>query len=68
MFLDPDEVAMLTGRKFKGHQIDALRKMGIPFFVNAAGRAIVTRVAVEGRLAPIPAARTAWVPPGLRTK
>lgn len=49
MFLSVDEVAFLTGCKLKSRQIAALRTMGIPFFVNAAGRPVVTRVAVEGK-------------------
>lgn len=49
MFLSADQVEELTGRKLKRLQIEQLRKMGIPFFVNAAGRPIVTRTAIEGR-------------------
>jgi len=48
MFLTDDEVSRLTGRKMKGAQIDALRQMGVPFFVNATGHAVVTKAAVEG--------------------
>lgn len=48
MFLEDDEVAVLTGRKFKSLQVDQLRRMGIPFFVNALGRAVVARAAIEG--------------------
>lgn len=46
-FLDADEVAILTGRKMKTRQIEALRKMAIPFFVNALGYAVVARSAVD---------------------
>ena len=46
-FLDQNEISTLTGRKMKTHQINALRTMGIPFFVNAIGRAVVTRSAIE---------------------
>jgi len=49
MFLTPQELATLTGFSRKANQITQLRKMGIPFFVNGSGRAIVTRAAVEGR-------------------
>ncbi|MBS0496298.1 MAG: DUF4224 domain-containing protein [Gammaproteobacteria bacterium] len=49
VFLEKSDVAILTGRKSKTGQIDALRKMGIPFFINACGCAVVTRSAVEGR-------------------
>lgn len=67
IFLNRDEVVTLTGRKSKGHQINALRKMGIPFFVNACGQPVVTRVAVEGR--PVAVERKpAWTPPDLPTE
>lgn len=64
-FLDDAELAKLTGRKMKGHQIAALRGMGIPFFVNATGHAIVTRSAIEGRKEePV---KSGWTPRVLRT-
>lgn len=75
MFLEKDELARLTGRKTKSKQIAALRSMGIPFFVNACGHPIVTRVAVEGRpsaeKAPEPRwemPRRRWVPNVLKDK
>ncbi|WP_423378171.1 DUF4224 domain-containing protein [Burkholderia sp. LMG 32019] len=49
MFLSPLELAVLTGRKIKSKQVEALRRMGVPFFVNACGRAVVARSAIEGR-------------------
>ncbi|WP_081084549.1 DUF4224 domain-containing protein [Burkholderia territorii] len=49
MFLSPIELALLTGRKVKSKQVEALRRMGVPFFVNACGRAVVARSAIEGR-------------------
>ncbi|WP_081063057.1 DUF4224 domain-containing protein [Burkholderia stagnalis] len=49
MFLSPFELAVLTGRKIKSKQVEALRRMGVPFFVNACGRAVVARSAIEGR-------------------
>lgn len=63
MFLNRDEVVTLTGRKSKGHQIAALRKMGLPFFVNACGHPVVTRYAVEGRPKPAEPQALAWSPP-----
>lgn len=48
MFLTADELRMLTGRARKSGQIAALRKMGVPFLVNAAGVPVVTRAALEG--------------------
>ncbi|WP_229258142.1 DUF4224 domain-containing protein [Duganella margarita] len=47
-FLTPDDIAVLTGRKSKSRQIEALRQMGVPFFVNGTGHPIVARTAVEG--------------------
>jgi len=43
MFLTDAEVSRPTGRKMKSAQIDALRQMSVPFFVNATGHAVVTR-------------------------
>ncbi|MFM0508625.1 DUF4224 domain-containing protein [Paraburkholderia sp. RL17-373-BIF-A] len=48
MFLSTQELVQLTGRKVKKKQIEALRRMGLPFFVNALGRPVVARAAVEG--------------------
>lgn len=49
MFLTPDELAELTGRKIKSKQIETLRRMGLPFHVNAAGKPVVSSAAIEGR-------------------
>lgn len=67
-FLTADDLATLTGRKIKSLQVQALRKMGVPFFINAVGRPVVTRTAIEGKAAPAPVEQAAWVPPGLRRK
>jgi Domain of unknown function (DUF4224) len=48
-FLCSQELVVLTGRKVKSKQIDALRRMGVVFFVNALGKPVVARSAVEGR-------------------
>ncbi|MDN7506637.1 DUF4224 domain-containing protein [Burkholderia orbicola] len=50
MFLSPVELVVLTGRKIKSKQVEVLRRMGLPFFINACGRAVVARAAVEGRM------------------
>lgn len=52
MFLTADDLAELTGRKIKSKQIEVLRRMGLPFHVNASGKPVVTAAAVEGRKAP----------------
>jgi hypothetical protein len=33
----------------KSKQIEALRRMGLPFHVNAVGKPVVTAAAIEGR-------------------
>lgn len=48
LFLSDDQLRELTGRKVRRCQIESLRQMGIPFRVNAAGRPVVCRSAVEG--------------------
>ena len=64
-FLSSTDLCELTGRKVKTKQIEALRKMGLPFFVNATGHAIVTRSAIEGRKEePV---KSSWTPRVLRT-
>lgn len=48
LFLDDDELQKLTGRCFKSLQIRQLKRMLIPFHVNALGQPVVTRAAVTG--------------------
>nr|WP_244147115.1 DUF4224 domain-containing protein [Paraburkholderia bryophila] len=64
MFLSPQELVQLTGRKVKAKQIQALRSMAVPFFVNALGQPVVARVAVEGRTPVVSerAPRAVWQP------
>lgn len=69
LFLEPREIVTLTGVKggYRGQtreqrQIAVLRRQKVPFFVNAAGRPVVARAAVEG---PQPSARESvpsWEP------
>lgn len=62
-FLSDAELVQLTGRRRKSLQVAALRQMGVPFVVNAAGRAIVARSAFEpGQVA----APKPWQPAVLR--
>jgi Domain of unknown function (DUF4224) len=69
MFLTSEELAILTGRKLKSYQIEALRRMGIPFFVNAIGRPVVARSAIEGgsKVATDPPKRR-WTSPMMKTE
>lgn len=47
-FLSEEELRVLTGRTQKSKQVEQLRKMGIPFFFNAAGRPVVSTQVVNG--------------------
>lgn len=64
-FLSAAEITALTGRRAHRLQIDTLRAQGLPFFLNAAGKPVVPRAAIEGKSAPAAAkpARKAWQPP-----
>ena len=66
MFLNEEEIHILTGRKMKSLQIAALRQMGVAFRVNATGHPVVTKAAVEGRKEDKPP-RPSWTPRALRT-
>ncbi|WP_288076457.1 DUF4224 domain-containing protein [Pseudomonas sp.] len=46
-FLDDNEIRLLTGRCQKAKQIDQLKRMGLPFYINAAGRPVVARSAID---------------------
>ena len=59
-FISEEDVATLTGRKIKSCQVEQLRKMGIAFYINAAGRPVVPRSSIEGR--PQEQIEKAWEP------
>lgn len=61
IFLTVQDLSELTGRKMKSKQIEALKKMGLPFWVNAIGEPVVTIAAVQGRAEP--QREKAWVMP-----
>lgn len=64
-FLTPREIAELTGRHWTSRQIDALRTMGIPFWINAVGRPVVARSAIQAQTAR-PSMDRPWTPKPLR--
>jgi len=66
MFLDDKEVARLTGFSRKTRQVQQLRMMGIPFYVNAAGRAVVTRSVVDGSRQEAKKTVGSWSPAALK--
>jgi hypothetical protein len=49
MFLTPSELEHLTGYRIQAKQIEWLRKNGVPHYVNALGRPVVTKEALYGR-------------------
>lgn len=66
-FLTAAEVKELTDRSHKKLQIEALRNMGVAFWVTPAGRPKVARAVLEGRKGTTAGPKAPWVPPGLRT-
>jgi hypothetical protein len=60
MFLTPEELKQLTGCAWRDRQIAQLKRMGIAFWINAAGRPVVARAVIEGGKA-APQSRT-WEP------
>lgn len=51
MFLTPDELQSLTGRKHADAQAASLHRMGLRFILDADGRPKVAKSAVESLLA-----------------
>lgn len=49
MFLTAEDLADLTGRNNRKLQVEALKKMGLPLWINAIGRPVVPKTAIEGR-------------------
>lgn len=67
--LTREEIKELTGRTYIRLQIEALRKMGIPFFINDIGRPVVARSIVEGRASTAPEPpKKKWVSNALKQK
>jgi hypothetical protein len=63
MFITDEDLRELTGYTHRAKQVAQLRRMGIPFFVNAAGRPIVARATIEGGNQSSPTAATKkWEP------
>lgn len=61
-FLTADEIATLTGRRFKALQIEWLRRAGIPHWVNAAGRPVVARATITGQKSQAELPPRKWTP------
>lgn len=60
-FLTRPEIRELTAFAIKAKQIEQLRKMGIPFFVNGGGWPVVAFSAIEGRTQE-PQPQSRWTP------
>jgi len=43
LFLSDTDLEKLTGRKQKSRQVAELRRLGVPFYVNASGHPVVAR-------------------------
>lgn len=67
IFLDPSDVEILTGKKSKAGQVDALRHMGITFYVNASGHPVVPKSAIEGSNKEVAQKDKPWVPAAIRS-
>ena len=70
-FLPTQDIITLTGirsgkcgKTREQRQIAALCRMGVPHFVNAAGRPVVARAAVEGQASSATAQPGGWEPAG----
>jgi len=61
MFLTDEELRELTGYAHHGKQVAQLRRQGIAFWLNAAGRPIVARAIFEGGKSSPPPQKT-WEP------
>ena len=61
-FLSKDDVVILTGASQKSKQIAQLRKMALPFWINALGAPVVPRSAIDGRPAKVPVEKPKWTP------
>ena len=59
MFLTADELRQLTGLKRKGDQARFLRGQGYAVELDANGRPLVLRSAVEARMGAVPVAKQA---------
>lgn len=67
-FLTKEEVSELTGRKNKKKQVEQLRKMGLPFWVNAVGAPIVARSTIESKRQAAPTEKSRSMPAVLPVK
>lgn len=59
LFLHANEIECLAGKKNKKTQIEALRRMGIHFFVNGIGAPVVPRPQFFGQKTEV---QTTWKP------
>ena len=67
-FLTREEIAELTGRKVKSKRVEQLRKMGLPFWLNAVGAPVIATSTIEGKRQAAPAETPKRAPAVLRVK
>lgn len=69
MFLDAAALRRLTGYAHAPKQIEQLRAMGVPFWINGRGQPVVACSALDGSpKAPAAASSTGWQPAVLSTR
>lgn len=61
MFLDDEDLYILTGYRYHSKQVAELRRMGVPFRVNSHGRPAVAKAVIEGSK-PAPDQPKKWSP------
>jgi len=66
-FLTEDEVWTLTSKKWHALQVKELVRLGIPHWVNASGRPVVARSAIDGTRTQAQNEEE-WIPGPLRGK
>lgn len=66
IFVEDEDMVVLTGFRTARKQIDQLRTMGVPFRINAAGRPVVAVSAIEGGRQAVAQPREKVIPPAFR--
>lgn len=66
IFLDPADIATLTGKRTKSGQINQLRRMGFLFYVNASGHPVVPVTSIVTNIAQTGQVKKEWSPNVLR--
>ena len=68
MFLDAAALRQLTGFARKARQIERLRAMGVPFWINGRGVPVVCASALEASKPPQAKPTASWSPSALSSR